>query len=433
MLARYSRPEMVEIWSDHTKYSIWLEIELLVLEAFEKNGDIPQGIAKRARQNAKFNIAEIDELEKTLHHDMIAFLTNISTSLGTDSRFVHKGLTSSDIYDTCFAVQMSKAINLLSDGIDEVLIRLKALAHKHKYSFTIGRTHGVHAEPTTFGLKLAQAYAELQRCKSRLWQALNEISICAISGAVGNYANVSPSVEQYVANALGFQVETISSQVVPRDRHAFVFSVYGILAGCIERIVTEIRHLQRTEVRELEEPFGDGQKGSSAMPHKKNPVLTENLTGLCRIVKSAVAPSIDNIVLWHERDISHSSVERYTAPDVTITLDFILHRLLKVFDGLSVDTDKMLENIYLSKGTIFSQRVLLGLIDKGMSREDSYFIVQKHALNVWRNLDTEDFKLVILADRIVQKHLNKEEIEDLFSLDYYVQHVDHIFERVFTP
>lgn len=432
MIDRYSRPEMVSIWSPQSKFRIWYEIEAHACDAQAKLGVIPQEVANSmwAMGDMTFDVDEIDEIEKTTKHDVIAFLTYISKFIGDDSRFVHQGMTSSDILDTCFNIQLIKASDLLTQDIEHLLIALKEKAYEHKYTHCIGRSHGVHAEPSTFGLKMAQAYAEMSRNKERLISAKTEISVGAISGAVGTYANIDPSVEQHVCNALGLKVESISTQVIPRDRHAMFFSTLGVVASSVDRIATEIRHLQRTEVLEVEEYFAEGQKGSSAMPHKRNPVLSENLSGLARLVRMTVTPAMENVVLWHERDISHSSVERNIGPDATVTLDFALVRLTNIIENLIIYPKNMTKNLNKFNGLIYSQRVLLALTQKGISRDEAYKIVQSNAMKVWNS--GADFLNELKRDKIVAKVFSVKELEEQFELNYHTKHVDTIFKKVFT-
>ncbi len=432
MIPRYSRPEMVSIWSPETKFRIWFEIEAHAGDALAELGVIPKEAARTIWEKAKdveFDVARIDEIEAVTKHDVIAFLTHLSEIVGPEARFVHQGMTSSDVLDTCFNVQLVKATDLLLADMEKLLAALKKRAFEHKDTITIGRSHGIHAEPTTFGVKLAQAYAEFTRCRERLVNARKEIATCAISGAVGTFANIDPSVEEHVANKLGLEAEPVSTQVIPRDRHAMYFVTLGVIASSIERLATEIRHLQRTEVLEAEEYFAPGQKGSSAMPHKRNPVLTENLTGLARIVRMAAVPAMENVALWHERDISHSSVERMIGPDSTITLDFALVRLTGVIEKLLVYPENMINNMNKFRGLIHSQRVLLALTQAGASREDSYRLVQRNAMKVWEQ--GKDFLEELLADKEVLEHLSEEQIRDKFNLDYHTKHVDTIFRRVF--
>ena len=431
MIDRYSRPEMVKVWSDQTKFKIWYEIEAYACEAQAKLGVIPQETVESvwSLKEHIFDTEKINLIEKTTKHDVIAFLTYLSEFIGEHSRFVHQGMTSSDILDTCLNIQLVKASDILINDMDELLAALKEKAIKHKQTLCIGRSHAVHAEPMTFGLKMAQAYAEMERNRVRLISARTEICVGAISGAVGTYANIEPSIEEYVCNALGLKPETVSTQIIPRDRHAMFFATLGVIGASIDRIATEIRHLQRTEVLEVEEYFSKGQKGSSAMPHKRNPVLTENLSGLSRLVRMSVAPAMENVVLWHERDISHSSVERNIAPDTTITLDFALHRLKGVIENLVVYPENMYNNLNKFNGLIHSQRVLLALTQKGISRENSYEIVQSNAMKVWN--DGADFFNELKNDSRVSEALTMEELEENFDLSYHLKHIDTIFTRVF--
>lgn len=432
MIPRYSRPEMVAIWSPETKYRIWFEIEAHACDAMAALGVIPKESARIIWEKggaATFDVEKIDAIEREVKHDVIAFLTHLAEFIGPEARFVHQGMTSSDVLDTTLAIQLARATDLLISDIDKLLAALKRRAFEHKLTPTIGRSHGIHAEPVTFGLKLAVAYAEFQRCRERLVAARAEIATCAISGAVGTFANIDPRVEEHVAKALGLAVEPVSTQVIPRDRHAMYFATLGVVASSIERLATEIRHLQRSEVLEAEEYFSEGQKGSSAMPHKRNPVLTENLTGLARIVRAAVTPALENVALWHERDISHSSVERMFAPDATVTLDFALNRLTHVIDKLLVYPQNMQKNLDRLGGLVHSQRVLLALTQKGVSREDSYRLVQRNAMPVWRG--EGDFLDLLKADPDVSARLNVAEIEELFDLGYHFKQVDTIFRRVF--
>ncbi len=429
MIPRYSRPEMAEIWSPEAKYRIWFEIEAHACDAQAALGLIPKDAAKAVWDKGAFEIAGIDEIEAETRHDVIAFLTNVAEHVGPEARFLHQGMTSSDVLDTCFAVQLSRAADLLLADLDAVGGALKRRALEHKNTVCVGRSHGVHAEPTTFGLKLAQAYAEFARNRERLARAHTEIATCAISGAVGTFANIDPGVEEHVAKAMGLATEPISSQVIPRDRHAMFFATLGVIAGSVERLATEIRHLQRTEVLEAEEYFAQGQKGSSAMPHKRNPVLSENLTGLARLVRGYVTPALENTALWHERDISHSSVERIIGPDATVTLDFALARLAGLIDKLVVHEDRMRENLDRLGGLIHSQRVLLALTQAGVSREKAYTLVQRNAAKVWE--DGADFLEALKADSEVTAALPAGELAALFDLDYHLKHVDTIFARVF--
>ena len=432
MIPRYSRPEMVAIWSPETKFRIWFEIEAHACDALAAIGVIPKESAKTIWEkggSAVFDVEKIDAIEREVKHDVIAFLTYLGEFIGPDSRFVHQGMTSSDVLDTCFNVQLMRASDLMLADLDALLAALKRRAFEHKMTPTIGRSHGIHAEPTTFGIKLALAYAEFDRCRDRLKAARAEIATCAISGAVGTFANIDPSVEEHVAKAMGLNVEPVSTQVIPRDRHAMYFATLGVIASSIERLATEIRHLQRSEVLEAEEYFSPGQKGSSAMPHKRNPVLTENLTGLARMVRAFAIPAMENVALWHERDISHSSVERMIGPDATITLDFALARLTGVIDKLVVYPENMQKNLDRLGGLVHSQRVMLALTQKGISREDSYRLVQRNAMPVWRG--EGDFMTLLKADPEVTAALSNAEIEEKFDLAYHLKHVDTIFKRVF--
>jgi adenylosuccinate lyase len=431
MIARYSRPEMVAIWSPETKFRIWFEIEAHAADAMAELGVIPKAAAEAVwkAKDAEFDVDHIDAIEAVTKHDVIAFLTHLGEIVGPEARFVHQGMTSSDVLDTCLNVQLTRAADILIADMDALLAALKRRAFEHRVTVTIGRSHGIHAEPTTFGLKLAQAYAEMDRGRARLVAARAEVATCAISGAVGTFANIDPRVEAHVAAKLGLTVEAVSTQVIPRDRHAALFATLGVIAGGIEPIATEIRHLQRTEVGEVAEPFGTGQKGSSAMPHKRNPVLTENLTGLARLVRAAVIPALENVALWHERDISHSSVERVIGPDSTLALDFSLHRLAGVIEGLVVDAERMRANLDSSQGLIHSQRVLLALTEAGLDRQDAYEIVQRHAMRAWH--ERQPLQDLLAADPEVSAHLSRDELALLFDLDHHVKQVDHIFARVF--
>ena len=428
MVPRYSRKEMVEIWSDVSKYSIWLDIEIHALEGMEKVGIVPVGTAKTVKEKAKFDSKRIDEIEAEIKHDVLAFLTNISESVGPEARFIHQGMTSSDVLDTCLNIQLKRAGELLLKDMDLLLSSIKSQALKHKKTICVGRSHGIHAEPTTFGLKMLQAYAEFSRNKRRLELSVEEISSCAISGSVGTFANIDPSVEKHVAKALGLKVEPVSTQIIPRDRHAAFFSTLGIIASSVERLATEIRHLQRSEVLEVEEFFSSKQKGSSSMPHKRNPVLTENLTGLARVVRSSVMPALENISLWHERDISHSSVERFIGPDATVTMDFALNRLNNVVENMVVYPDNMMKNLEKFNGLVFSQRVLLSLTQKDISREDSYLMVQRNSMKVWNGEGT--FYELIKKDEEICSILSDDEIDDIFDLNYHLKHIEEIFQRV---
>ena len=420
---------MVAIWAPESKFQIWFEIEAHACDAQAKLGVIPKEAAKEVWKKGAFEVARIDEIEAVTKHDVIAFLTNLAEHVGEPARFVHQGMTSSDVLDTCFNVQLVKATDILLADMDRLLEALKRRAKEHKYTLTMGRSHGIHAEPTTFGLKLAQAYAEFDRGRERLKAARTEIATCAISGAVGTFANIDPRVEEHVAKKMGLKPEPVSTQVIPRDRHAMYFATLGVIASSIERLAIEIRHLQRTEVLEAEEFFSKGQKGSSAMPHKRNPVLTENLTGLARLVRMSVTPAMENVALWHERDISHSSVERMIGPDTTVTLDFALARLAGVIDKLVVYPENMKKNLDKLGGLIHSQRVLLALTQKGVSREDAYAMVQRNAMKVWEK--GADFLTELGGDKDVTKALGKKALKDLFDMDYHTRHVDTIFKRVF--
>ena len=432
MIPRYSRLEMAAIWEAQTRFRIWFEIEAHACDALAEIGVIPKEAAKAIWEKAghvTFDVARIDAIEKITHHDVVAFLTHLAEFIGPESRFVHQGMTSSDVLDTCLAVQLSRASDILLADIDALLAALKRRAFEHKFTLVIGRSHGIHAEPMTFGLKLAQAYAEFLRARERLVNARKEIATCAISGAVGTYANIDPRIEAYVAEKLGLAVEPASTQVIPRDRHAMFFATLAVIASSMERLATEIRHMQRTEVLEAEEYFSEGQKGSSAMPHKRNPVLSENVTGLARLVRSMAMPAMENVALWHERDISHSSVERMVAPDATITLDFALARLTQVIEKLIVYPANMQKNLDRLGGLIHSQRVLLALTQKGISREDAYALVQRNAMPVWRG--EGDFLALLKNDKDVRKVLRGAELEELFDLGYHLKNIDFIFKRVF--
>src|SRR5580693_7486138 len=429
MIPRYSRPEMTKVWEPENYFRIQLDIEVYACEAQEKLGVIPKGTAKAVRERGAFDVARIRDIEREIHHETIAFLTNLAEHVGPEARFVHQGMTSSDVLDTCFAVQLTQAADILLADLDALLAMLKRRAFEHKYTPTIGRSHGIHAEPTTFGLKLAGHYAEFARNRARLLAARKEVATCAISGAVGTFANVDPRVEEYVAEKLGLEPEPISTQVIPRDRHAQLFMTLALTAAAVERLATEIRHLQRTELREAEEYFAPGQKGSSAMPHKRNPVLAENLTGLARIVRSAVVPALENVALWHERDISHSSVERVIAPDTTIALDFALARLTGLMDRLVVYPERMRQNLDALGGLVDSQRVLLALTQAGISREDAYRAVQRNAMAAW---DAKGrFSDLLKADPEITRFLDAQAIDRLFDPAYHLKHVDTIFTRVF--
>ena len=431
MIPRYSRPEMVTIWEPETRFQIWFEIEAHAMDALVTLGVVPADAAKAVWERGKFEVTRIDEIERETKHDVIAFLTNLAEHVGPEARFVHQGMTSSDVLDTCLSVQLARAADILIADTDALLAAIKRRAMEHKHTPTMGRSHGIHAEPTTFGLKLAQAYAEFSRCRARLVAAREEIATCAISGAVGTFANIDPAVEAHVAKAMGLTVEPVSTQVIPRDRHAMFFATLGVVAGSVERLATEIRHLQRTEVLEAEEYFSPGQKGSSAMPHKRNPVLTENLTGLARLVRGMVTPALENVALWHERDISHSSVERMIGPDATVTLDFALVRLTGVIDKLLIYPERMLKNLNKMGGLIHSQRILLALTQAGASREDSYALVQRNAMKVWESDGALQLFDLLAADPDVTALLPVAQLEPLFDLGYHLKHVDTIFDRVF--
>jgi adenylosuccinate lyase len=429
MIPRYSRPEMTAIWSEESKFQIWFEIEAHACDAQAKLGAIPSDAAATIWLRGAFDIERINDIERETKHDVIAFLTNLAEYVGEDARFVHQGMTSSDVLDTTLSVQLSRASDLMLTGLDRLLAGLRSRAHEHKRTATIGRSHGIHAEPTTLGLKFASFYAEFSRCRERLVAARREVATCAISGAVGTFAHIDPFVEEYVAEKMGLEIEPVSTQVIPRDRHAMYFATLGVIASSIERLSVEIRHMQRTEVREGEEFFSAGQKGSSAMPHKRNPVLTENLTGIARIVRAAVVPALENVALWHERDISHSSVERVFAPDATIALDFALHRLAGVVENLLVYPENMQANLDQLGGLVHSQQVLLALTQKGVSRENSYVYVQRNAMKIWA--EGGSYLDNLKADADVSAHLSDQELDSLFDLNQHFQHVDTIFKRVF--
>jgi adenylosuccinate lyase len=422
---------MVAIWTPEARFRIWFEIEAHATDALAELGVVPKEAAAAIWAKGAFEVDRIDEIERETKHDVIAFLTNVAEHVGPDARFMHQGMTSSDVLDTCLAVQLARASDLLLADLDELLVVLERRAREHKMTPTIGRSHGIHAEPVTFGLKMAQAHAEFARCRARLVAARADVATCAISGAVGTFANIDPFVEAHVADKLGLTVEPVSTQVIPRDRHAMFFATLGVIAGSIERLATEIRHLQRTEVLEAEEYFSPGQKGSSAMPHKRNPVLTENLTGLARMVRGYVTPALENVALWHERDISHSSVERYIGPDATITLDFALSRLTGVMDKLVVYPERMMKNLDKMGGLVHSQRVLLALTQAGVSREDAYRLVQRNAMKVWDSDGALSLMALLQDDPEVTAALSREEIADKFDLGYHLKHVDTIFARVF--
>ncbi len=432
MIPRYTRPEMAAIWDPQTKFRIWFEIEAHATDALAELGVVPKDAARalwEKGKNATFDIARIDEIEREVKHDVIAFLTHLAEIVGPEARFVHQGMTSSDVLDTCLNVQLVRAADLLIADVDKVRAALKRRAFEHKMTPTVGRSHGIHAEPTTFGLKLASAYAEFSRARARLEAARKEVATCAISGAVGTFAQIDPRVEAHVAKAMGLEVEPVSTQVIPRDRHAMYFATLGVVASSVERLATEVRHLQRTEVMEAEEYFAPGQKGSSAMPHKRNPVLSENLTGLARMVRAYVTPALENVALWHERDISHSSVERMIGPDATVTLDFALNRLAGLIERLVVYPENMKRNLDRLGGLVHSQRVLLALTQKGAAREDAYRLVQRNAMKAWQ--ESADFQKLLAADPEVHKYLSAEEITENFDLGYHLKEVDTIFARVF--
>ena len=432
MIPRYSRPEMASIWEAQTRFKIWFEIEAHAADALAELGVIPKEAAKTIwakAGDATFDVARIDEIERETKHDVIAFLTHLAEIVGPEARFVHQGMTSSDVLDTCLNVQLTRAADILISDVDKVLAALKKRAFEHKMTPTIGRSHGIHAEPVTFGLKLAYAYAEFTRARERLLTARKEVATCAISGSVGTFAHIDPRVEEHVAKAMGLVPEPVSTQVIPRDRHAMYFAALGVIASSVERLATEIRHLQRTEVLEAEEFFSEGQKGSSAMPHKRNPVLSENLTGLARMVRAYSIPAMENVVLWHERDISHSSVERMIGPDATVTLDFALNRLAGLIDRLLVYPQNMQKNLDRLGGLVHSQRLLMALTQKGASREDAYKLVQRNAMPVWRG--EGDFLTLLKKDPDVKKYLTDAEISERFDLGYHFKHVDTIFQRVF--
>ncbi len=433
MIPRYSRKQMTDIWEEKNRFEIWVKIEIAALEAMEKINIIPDGTASMVEKKSSFDIDRINEIEKEIKHDVLAFLTNLSENVGPESRFIHQGMTSSDVIDTCLNIQLKQAGNILLSGLNELINVLKKKAIEHKNTICMGRSHGIHAEPTTFGLKMLQAFEEFSRNRNRLENAIDEISTCAISGSVGTFANIDPYVEEYVAKKLDLRIEPISTQVIPRDRHAAFFSVLAIIASSIERLSIEIRHLQRSEVMEVAEYFSKNQKGSSSMPHKRNPILTENLTGLARIVRSSIVPALENISLWHERDISHSSVERMIAPDTTVTLDFAINRLINVVDELVVYPDQMLRNLNQFGGLVFSQRLLLVLTQKEVSREDSYKVVQKNAMLAWESFGSENpliFEELIRKDEFITSTLSDKEIEDIFDLKYHTKNVDKIYKRV---
>ncbi|MEA2906721.1 MAG: adenylosuccinate lyase [Alphaproteobacteria bacterium] len=432
MIPRYTRPEMAAIWDPQTRFRIWFEIEAHAADAMAELGTIPKAAAKTIRDKgskAVFDTARIDAIEREVKHDVVAFLTHLAEIVGPEARFVHAGMTSSDVLDTCFNVQLVRAADILIADVDRLLAALERRALEHKLTPTIGRSHGIHAEPTTFGLKLAYAYAEFDRARARLAAAREEVATCAISGAVGTFAQVDPRVEEHVAKAMGLKVEPVSTQIIPRDRHAMYFATLGVVASSAERLAIELRHLQRTEVLEAEEFFSEGQKGSSAMPHKRNPVLSENVTGLARMVRAYVTPALENVALWHERDISHSSVERMIGPDATATLDFALARLAGIVDKLIVYPETMQKNLDRLGGLMHSQRVLIALTQKGVAREEAYRLVQRHAMTVWQG--EGDFLTLLKADKDIRQHLSEAELEANFDLGYHFKHVDTIFKRVF--
>jgi len=427
MIDRYSRKEIKKIWDDYNKYSIWLDIELAAAEAMEKFNIIPKGIVKKVKSKAKINVKRILQIEEKVKHDVIAFLTSITEKAGKDAKYLHKGMTSSDVLDTCFNLQLKQSGEILLKDLDELLKSIKRQAIKHKYTLCIGRSHGIHAEPITFGLKMLSFYQEFRRNKKRLINSIQEISTCAISGAVGTFANVDPRIEKYVAKKLNLSIEPISTQIIPRDRHAQYFSTLAIIASSVERLAVEIRHLQRTEVLEVEEFFGKKQKGSSAMPHKKNPILSENLTGLARLIRSSVIPALENVVLWHERDISHSSVERNIGPDATVALDFALTRLSNVIKNLNIYSKNMYKNLNLTNGIFFSQRVLLELTTAGFTREEAYKIVQKNALNAWEK--NSSFLSNIISDKKIIDKIPVNKLKNLFDFSYHTKKINIIFNR----
>ncbi|MFA7276515.1 MAG: adenylosuccinate lyase [Pseudobdellovibrionaceae bacterium] len=429
MIPRYTRPDMAAIWEADNKFRIMLEVETLAAEIQEQIGMIPQGVSKALRERGNFNAARIDEIEREVKHDVIAFLTSVAEFVGDEARFMHQGMTSSDVLDTTFAVQMTQSIDILLGDLDKVLAALKKRALEHQHTITIGRSHGIHAEPTTFGVKLAGHYAAFARAKKRLTLARAEVAVCAISGAVGTFATVPPEVESYVADKLGLVPEAVSTQVIPRDRHAMLFATMGVIASSIENIAIEIRHLQRTEVREAEEFFSPGQKGSSAMPHKRNPVLTENLTGLARVVRAAVVPALENVALWHERDISHSAVERFIAPDTFVTLDFALNRLANVVENLLIYPERMMANLERMGGLVFSQRTLLALTQAGIAREDAYRIVQRAAMKVWESDGTSSLRDMLESDSDVTAKLDKAAFDSIFTFAPYTKHAQTIIAR----
>ena len=429
MIERYSRKEIKKIWDEKNKYKIWLDIEIAAAQSMEKLKLIPRGVVTKVKKKAVINVNRIHKIENKVHHDVIAFLTSITEKVGPEGKFLHKGMTSSDVLDTCFNIQLLQAGKIISQDIDELLKVLKNKSIKYKKTICIGRSHGIHAEPTTFGLKLANFYEEFKRNKKRLKKAIEEISTCAISGAVGTFANIDPKVEYYVAKKLNLKVEPISTQIIPRDRHAYYFSTLGIIAGSIERVATEIRNLQRTEIHEVEEFFDKKQKGSSAMPHKRNPILSENLTGLARMIRSYVLPALENISLWHERDISHSSVERNIGPDSTVTLDFALNRLKNILKNMNVYPKKMLQNLNNTKGLIFSQRIMIELTKYGFSREKAYAVVQKNAQNAWKK--NISFYESLSKDSLINKKISNKDLAKMFDINYHTKRINLIYKRVF--
>lgn len=432
MIPRYTRPVMADIFEANNRFKIWLEIETLAAEKMAEMGTVPASVPKAMRDKGNFDIARIDEIEKEVKHDVIAFLTSVAEFVGEDSRYVHQGMTSSDIIDTAFSVQLTQAADIMLEDLDALLAALKKRSLEHKDTLCIGRSHGIHAEPTTFGFKLAGHYAAFKRAKERLINARKEIAVCSISGAVGTYATVDPAVQAYVADKLGLSQEDISTQVIPRDRHAMFFATLGVIASSIENLAIEIRHLQRTEVREAEEFFSPGQKGSSAMPHKRNPILTENLTGLARVVRAAVTPAMENVALWHERDISHSSVERIMAPDTCIALDFALVRMTSVIDKLLVYPETMKDNLEKMGGLVFSQKTLLALTQAGISREDSYRIVQRNAMKVWESRGKQNLLDFLKADEDVSAKLKPEDLDKIFTYDDYIKNIEPVMSRLFS-
>ena len=429
MIKRYSRKELVDIWDEYNKYKIWLNIEIAAAEGMEKIKLIPKGVASIVKKKGKIKVKRIHQIESKVKHDVIAFLTSITEQVGFKAKFLHQGMTSSDVLDTCYNIQLVQSGNILLNDIEEILSVLKLQAKKYKNTICIGRSHGMHAEPITFGLKLASYFSEFNRNKKRLIQAINEISTCAVSGAVGTFANIDPRIEKYVAKKMNLHVEPVSTQIIPRDRHAYFFSILGIIAGSVERVSTEIRHLQRTEIQEVEEFFSKDQKGSSAMPHKRNPILSENLSGLSRLVRSYVVPALENIALWHERDISHSSVERNIGPDATVTLDFALIRMKSILKNMRVYPKKMIDNLNLTKGLIFSQQVMIELTKNGYTREQAYKVVQKHARFSWTN----NISLLesLINDKNLTKKIGSRKLNNIFDLSYHTKNIDYIFKKVF--